>query len=216
MKKDKFVSSIMQGAGYAKENIQNVIIVVVVLVIAIAGIVIWRSTAESNLEKAKTKMGIAQIAYRTGNFGEALDTLNSIITNHSKSEESKVAMFMLGHIYFATGNVDSADIMWKQFLATEFDDPDMVAAAEAGLAAVLSEKGNYQEAGKAFSDCYTEHEKYFDRRRWLIRSGENYLLAGDLPNAKKVFELYLDKYPDKQEADIVKMNLAELNTKLGK
>jgi len=106
MKEDKFVTTMFQGASIAKDNLRGVILIVVVLVAFVAGIVIIKSYTSNRKETAQKTLGIAQIAYKAGNFVEARDSLLSLTEKYPKSKSAKIGNFLLGHIYFASGSPD--------------------------------------------------------------------------------------------------------------
>jgi len=213
MKEDKFVTSMMEGAAYARENVQNVVIVIVVLLVLIAGIVIWRNYRSGRIETANTKLGIAQLAYKLEKYGESKDSLISLTGNYAGTKAAKVGLFLLGHIYFATGQRDSAEIYWNRFIESDFDDKDLRAGARMGLAAILSDKQNYAEAGAAFEKCYEDFPDYFDRGNWLYRAADNYLAAGQTEKAKELYQKYVDEYGDSPWAINARLILAEIEAK---
>ncbi len=213
MKEDKFVSTVVEGAAYARENTQNVIIVVLIFLVLIIGVVIWRSYRSNRLDAAKTKLGIAQIAYATGQFGECRDSLIALTNNYPSTESAKVGLFLLGHIYYAMESNDSAGMFWQRFLDSEFADNDLRAAAQAGLAAIMSDKGSYADAARAFERCYQEYPDYFDRGNWLYMAAQNYRAAGEIDKSKELFKKYIDENGNSPMVDRVQMILAEMEAR---
>ncbi|HDR91046.1 MAG TPA: hypothetical protein ENN75_02230, partial [candidate division Zixibacteria bacterium] len=129
MKEDKFISSVMGGAKYARENVQSVVIVVVIVIAILAGGIYLQSSRINRREAAATKLGLAQIAYDTENYMEAKDTLLSLATSFPKTDAAKTGFYLLGHLYFALGQMDSAETFWNKFLESGMDDADMKAAS---------------------------------------------------------------------------------------
>jgi len=211
MKEDKFITAVLKGTGYAKENTQGVLLVVVALVVIIAGIVIWRSHIANKQENAQSKLGIAQIAYQDGQFLEAKDSLLSLVNGYGKTESAHVGMFLLGHLYYAIGIRDSAGIFWNDFLKTGFEDKDLQAAAKAGLAAIQSDNGNYMNAAETYKDLYSEYPDYFNRGDWIFKAAENYLAAGEKGKAREFFQKFIDEYGENPRVQNAKIIVAELN-----
>jgi len=213
MKEDKFVSSVMGSAVYARENIQTVTIVVLVIIAIIAAGVIWSTSRESKSDNAINKLGFAQIAYKLENYQEAKDTLLSLANNYPTSDAAKTGFFLLGHLYFATGQPDSAVLYWEKFITGENLDTDMIAAAKAGLAGIISNNREYAKAGEEFEKIYGDFPDYFDRENFLWLAAHNYQAAGQTDKAKELFQKYIDDYGDSPKALNVRLILAELAAK---
>ena len=99
MKEDRFVTSMARGASYAKENIQSVVVVVILALVFIAGIVLLGYHMSSKKANAQRMLGVAQVAYKVGDYIEARDSLLVLHEKYPKSEPAKVGNFLLGHIY---------------------------------------------------------------------------------------------------------------------
>ncbi len=213
MKEDKFVSSVMDGAVYARENIQNVVIIVLAVVVLVAAAIIWKTTSAGKQETAKTKLGIAQISYKLENYSEARDSLLSLTNNYSKTKPAKVGLYLLGHIYFATGNPDSSKIYWGRFLECGMDDRDMIAGAKSGLAGIMSDARQYSEAADAFEKIYRDYPGYFNRTDLLYLAAHNYQAAGNNDRARDLFAEFIRDYEDSPKAITARLVLAELTAK---
>ncbi len=196
MKEDKFVTTMFQGASIAKDNLRGVILIVVVLVAFVAGIVIIKSYTSNRKETAQKTLGIAQIAYKAGNFVEARDSLLSLTEKYPKSKSAKIGNFLLGHIYFASGSPDSAEIYWKAFLESKFQDPEMIVAAKAGLAGVKADKGDYKTAALELESLYNENPDFFDKADLLYKAAINFKAAGEREKTKELLKKFIDEYPD--------------------
>ncbi|MCK5833395.1 tetratricopeptide repeat protein [bacterium] len=196
MKEDKFVTTMVQGASYAKENMQSVIIMVLVLVVLVAGIVILKNYSNSKAEKAQSLLGIAQVAYQANEFSEARDSLLVLVDKYPKTDAYKVGSFLLGHIYYSSGSPDSAEIYWNAFLQSGFEDMDMIIGARAGLAGVKSDRAEYKSAAFDLEALYNEYPEYFDRANLLYKAALNYKSAGNPQKTKELLTQFIEEYPE--------------------
>lgn len=213
IKEDKFVTSVVKGTAYASENVRSVVLMAVALVLVVMGVLVWRYYRAKRVEGAETRLGIAQIAYSIGQFMECKDTLLSLVNNYGGTKQAKVAMFLLGHIYYGTGMPDSAEVYWKGFLESKFKDNDMRAGAMMGIASVLSDRNQFEEAGQAFEKCYEEFPDYVDRGDFLLKSAENYKEAGQSEKAISLLEKYIREYEKSSKIQTAKLLLAELKAR---
>lgn len=210
MKEDKFISSVMGGAKYARENVQSVMIVVVIIIAIIAGGIYLQSSRINRKEAAATKLGLAQIAYDTENYIEAKDTLLSLANSFPKTDAAKTGFYLLGHLYFALGKMDSAEVFWNKFLESEMDDADMKAASEAGIAGIMSNNREFEGAAQIFESIYENYPEYFDRGNMLWLAAINYQGAGQIQKSAELLEKYLDEFEDGSKSMNTKLMLAEM------
>ncbi|HHS50556.1 MAG TPA: tetratricopeptide repeat protein [candidate division Zixibacteria bacterium] len=196
MKEDRFVTSMARGASYAKENIQSVVVVVILALVFIAGIVLLGYHMSSKKTNAQRILGVAQVAYKVGDYLEARDSLLVLHEKYPKSEPAKVGNFLLGHIYYATGMPDSAEVFWKKFLDRDPKDKDMIVGAMAGLAGVMADRGEYRNAAVELERIYNDYPDFFDRANLLYKSAMNYRAAGEKAKTTELLAKFIEEYPD--------------------
>ena len=210
MKEDKFVTSMMHGADYARENVQSVVVIVLVFLVLVAGVVIIKNLSSNRKEAAQTLLGLGQIAYQAGDFAESRDSLLALEERYPKSDAALVGAYLLGHIYYSSGSPDSAKIYWQRFAESEHKDEDMMLAVEAGLAGVLSDRGQFAEAARDLEKLYSDHPDYFNRQDWLYKAAMNYRAAGESDKEKELLKKFVEDYPKNPRAMEAKVFLAEI------
>lgn len=204
----------MGGAAYARENIQSVVIVVLVIVVIVAAGVIWTNSRTTRRETAATKLGMAQIAYNLENYNEAKDSLLSLTRSFPKADAAKTGYYLLGHLYFALGQMDSAKIFWQKYINSDLEDNDMTAASRAGIAAIMSNNRDFTGAAEEFEKIYEKYPEYFDRGNVLWLAAVNYQAADEKEKAIELMEKFLDKYGDSPKAMNTRLILAELRARM--
>jgi len=210
MKEDRFVTSMMQGADYARENVQNVVVLVLVFLVLVAGVVIVKSYFGKRKESAQNMLGIAQIAYQTGDFAEARDSLVELEKRYPKSDAASIGAYMLGHIYYSSAKPDSAGTYWQKFIESEYQDEDMILSTKAGLAGVLSDHGKFAEAARELEDLCINHPDYFNRQDFIYKTAMNYRAAGDTGKTKEFLKKFIEEFPESPNINQAKVFLAQI------
>ncbi len=210
MKEDKFVSSVMSGALYARENTQSVIIVVLIVVAIIAGGIFLNYSRMNKKEASATQLGLAQIEYKLENYNESKDLLVSLVNEYPKSEAARTGNYLLGHLYFAFGRMDSAKFYWDKTLANKKCDPDMRAASEAGLAGIFSNNREFLAAAEKFEKVYTDFPNYFDRSNMLWLAAVNFQASGNRDKAIELFDKFIQENPESPKTMTAQLLSSEL------
>jgi len=157
---DKLLVGYHKSASWFSENRQKVIGGAVIIVAIVAGLFIWRSKQQEEADHAETMLTRIMGAYQSNAWRMAIDGdatvriqnepvlgLRQIAADYGSTKAGQSAKLCLGNCYYYLGKLDSA---LMAFDGVSTDIPLVRAAADAGKAAILEDKGNKEEAAKLF------------------------------------------------------------------
>lgn len=196
LKKDEFVEEVSSVYKYVTENPTKVLIWVIVVVVVVGGALGYYSYHKKIKQEALEKLGLVYIMLDSGQYNEALDTVKVIIDRYSGTDEAKIAKYLLGHINYAFGYLDSAIMAYEDFLKQENPDSDLAAAALFGIGVCYEDKGQYKKAIEYYKKVLKDYPDFFRADEAMFSIGRCYDVMGDFDNAIKYYEQVLKKYPD--------------------
>ena len=187
---------------------------VIAVVVVIGGALGYYSYTRKTKKDAAEKLGLAYIMLDAGQYNEALDTVKVIIDRYSGTDAAKIAKYLLGHINYAFGYLDSAIMAYEDFLKEENPDSDLAAAALFGIGVCYEDKGQYKKAIEYYQKVLKNYPHFFRADEVLFSIARCYDVMGDLTSAIKYYQEVLDKYPDTQLYQRVAVLLARAKARV--
>ncbi len=196
LKRDEFAEEISSVYSYVTENPTKVLMWVIAVVVVVGGALGYYYYHKKTKESAVEKLGLAYIMLEAGQYNEALDTVKVIIDKYSGTDAAKIAKYLLGHINYAFGYLDSAIMAYEDFLKTENPDSDLAAAALFGIGVCYEDKGQYKKAIEYYQKVLDKYPHFFRNDEVLLSIGRCYDVMGNLSKAVEYYKQVVEKYPD--------------------
>jgi len=211
MKEDKLVTTTFQLTEWIQNNSQKILKVGGVIVVVGIIIFIFLSTRARKIEKANQLLGKATTEFRLGNLNQAVMDLESITNQYGGTQAALQATFLLGNIYFQSGQFDQAISAFERFKTRYKDDPLLLASSISGIAQCYLEKKEFNRAGDLFFEAFESDSQGVLAANCLLSAGFSYSQAKYLEKAKSSYQMLETMFPNSQEAYKAKRELAEIN-----
>ncbi len=199
------LGEISQGPGafelFLDRNQGTLAILAVVLVIAAAGLVVYRGVADGQQKAGGAALSVA----------DDLPSLQGVIKNHGDTVAAGSASVLLADRQWADGDQDAAIQTLRDFIANQ---PDHAAApsARASLASKLASQGKRDEARAEFQAIADDPDARFLAPYALISIGDLETAAGDTKAARPFYEKARTDHPGSNFAETANRRLALLDS----
>ncbi|MBS1517612.1 MAG: tetratricopeptide repeat protein [Bacteroidetes bacterium] len=197
---DKLMSAYYKAVQYFEENKKNVYTALTILVVLIAGTILFVNKRTANNELAAVELDKVKMFYNSNNFKQAIegDSLGTskgllyIVNEYGSTENGETAKLMLANSYYSLRDFDNAEKYYKDFSGS---NKILKVSALAGLAGVYEAKNNYTEAAKQFEKAanYDNNNPFVDQ--YLFYAAKDYFRAGDYKSAKELFDNLKKDHP---------------------
>lgn len=195
LKQDAFATAVFKAREWVENNLQKTLIVAgsVIAVIAIVwGFFAWRSSQELTAQKL---FGQAGVEMRSNNPTAAIAQFQRLLDEHSGSSVAALGCFQLAQLQFRQRSFDDARVNYQRYIDEYGDDPMLVAAAWAGLAAIDEQAGFYAEALGKFVKAVDAYKDGFSATEYLRRAIRCAAAVNDSAKANELFERLKKDYP---------------------
>lgn len=216
LREDKVITFYSRFVDFFDEN-RNLVFgalgAIVLIIVLGFGYGIFKDNQEA---KGQQALASAVRLYEKGSFREALDGANGesglldVADSFGSTQAGNLALFYAADAYYKLGEHESALTYFKKF---DNGNDELGASAYAGEAAVLESLGQFDEAGDRYKDAGLAYDNEFSGARYLTSAGRAYEQAGSYADARSVYELIKQKYPESTQAGEVEMHLARVDLK---
>lgn len=197
---EKLMTFYYKAVDFFEKNKKHVYTAITILVLIVAGIILFVNKRKANNELAAIELGIIKPVYNANNFqqainGDSLGTskgLQFIVDEYGSTENGEMAKLMLASSYYNLRDFDKAEKYYKDFSG---DNKLLKVSASAGIAAVLEARNNYSEAAKQFEKTAEIDKENPFNDQYLFYAAKDYYRANDFQNAKRVLEKLRDEFP---------------------
>lgn len=216
LREDKVVTFYTQFLDFFEENrnlVFGILGGIVLLVIMGFGYGIFKDRQE---DQAQDALAGAVRLYEKNDWRAALDGadgvkgLLEVADNFGSTKAGNLALYYAADAYFKLGENESALNYFQQF---DNGSDALGAGGYAGEAAILESTGEYEEAGDRYREAALVFESDFTSGRYLQAAGRNYERAGAFGDAREVYELIRERFPDSAQANDVDMLMARVDLK---
>ncbi len=195
LKKDEFATDISKIYGYASENPTRVLIWVILVIVIVGGAIGYYNYKKKREKDARFKIALVYTMMDAGQYNEALDTIKVVLNRYNGTGASDIAKYLLGHLNYAFGYLDSAIIDYENYLKIEHPDSDLAAASLLGIASCYEDKSRYTDAIKYYKRLLDEYPHFFRNDEAMLGIARCYDVSGDFANAISYYQDFLRKYP---------------------
>ncbi len=210
LKEDAFTTAIFKGREWVENNLQKVLIGVggLVLVVALVwGFIAWRSSQDADAQKL---FGQGGVEMRSNNPVAAIASFQKLLDEHSGSSVAGLGCFQLAQLQFRQRTFDDARVNYQRYIDEYGDDPMLVSAAWAGLAAIDEQAGFYGEAVTKFMKAVDADKDGFAATDYMRRAIRCAAAGNDTAKATELYaRLQKDYSKDAATINTVKQHLIE-------
>jgi tetratricopeptide (TPR) repeat protein len=139
--------------------------------------------------------------------GDGVVGLLEVADSYSGTKAGNLAHYYAADAYFQLGEYEQALTFFQRYAHAE---DALGAGAYAGEAAINENMGNFAEAGDRYREAALVFENEFTSARYLESAGRNYEAAGDFDDAREVYELIKERFPESTQAQNVEMYMARV------
>lgn len=209
MKEDKLVTTAFKLQEWIQKHLNQVLMVAGgVVLLAIVVYFIFSSRAGRN-QKAAALFGKATLEFQSGNAGQAITDLHTVMEKYGGTKNASQATFYLATAYFYAKDYAKAQSIFQSYMEKYKEDPLLLASAQAGIAECYMANGDFQGAGDNFLKAVSINPDGLLVPQYLFSAGQSYLKANQKEKAKETFKKLIDQYPDSKEAYKAREQLAE-------
>jgi outer membrane protein assembly factor BamD (BamD/ComL family) len=209
IKQDKFVTYSLKASEWVQKHLNEVLIGAggVILVAAILFFVI--SSQGKKQRKAAELLGQASLELQTGNMGQAVGGLQTVLNKYGGTKSAGKAAFLLASAFFYSRDYVQAQTFFETYLEKYHEDPLLSASAQAGIADCHMQRGNFIPAAEAFVEAASLDPPDFLASQYLFKGACAFLKAEQKDKAKELLNRLIEEYPDSREVHQAKLKLAE-------
>ncbi len=216
LREDKVVTFYTQFLDFFEDNrslVFGILGGIVLLIVMGFGYGIFKDNQE---DRAQDALAGAVRLYENNDWRGAIDGadgvkgLPEVASDFGGTKAGNLALYYAADAYYKLGENESA---LKYFQDFDNGDDALGAGAYAGEAAILESQGEFGDAADRYKEAALVYESNFTSGRYLQSAGRNYEQAGEFDEAREVYELIRERFPDSAQASDVDMLMARVDVK---
>lgn len=205
-KPDEFITVSTRTLNWVKDNYPKVIWIgsgIVLVLILFFGYSAYRNSQEKQgHEKYFSSLAVLDP-------DQKLKKLEEIIKDYPRTKAAYSALVTAGHLYFQKKDFSRAVSSYQTALDKGKFPPAFKTPIQGNLAYAYEQKGDLQQAAKAFSEITQSNENLL-KEDSLINLARVYQKMGKKAEAKATYQTFLKSFPQSIYAKVVKDRLAGL------
>jgi TolA-binding protein len=194
IKEDKFTVFMLSARNRVLEYWQYLVIGLVAVVLIIAGVVYYFSSAGSKRQEAVDRFARALQDYRSGSGQVAIMGFNQVVEEYGSQPVAEEALFLLGKINYESRNYPEAMRYFEMYVSKYKENKLNRAAAVAGIASCLESQGQFAQAAEKFVAAYEEYPEGPLTGDYQVAAMRNFLEVGDTASARARLELIKEQF----------------------
>ncbi|MBM4183842.1 MAG: tetratricopeptide repeat protein [Gemmatimonadetes bacterium] len=208
---DVFVARVLHAGKWAERNQQILTVAMVVVAIAAAGLLYYRSYSRSLTQQAAQQLELIYQTVAMADTEGARTELGTFIERFGGTPYGPEARLLLGDLYLRDGSPQQAQAVLRP-LGESPSEPIELQAAQ--LLAVAYEQDNQpQEAERLYLQIADRAELAFEVRDALAAAGRLRAERGDAAGALELYQRALDELEeDDPNRGLFEMRIEELRT----
>jgi predicted negative regulator of RcsB-dependent stress response len=208
---DVFVANVLHAGKWAEANQQLLTVLVVVLAIAVAGLVYYRSYRSSLNQQAAQQLETVYQTVAIQDTEGAINELTTFLERFGGTAYEGEARLILGELYLRDGRSEQAQAVLEP-LGTAPRRPIELQGASL-LAATYEQVGRAAEAEDLYLAIADRSDLDFQVRNALAAAARIRSERGDAPGAIQLYERALEGLPEESpDRGLYEMRIAELRT----
>lgn len=215
-RQDQVVTFYAKAWGWVDQNRGTVYGMLALLVIAAVALAGWTYYQSQQAAEAEDELADIVRVYEAGRFEQALDGtetstgLVSIAEEYGSTPAGNLAAFYAADAFYQLGRTEEA---LEYFEAYDREENFLGASALAGQAAANEDLGNFGEAASLYEEAAEFYPNEATSPQYLLDAGRNYEQAGELADARAMYEQLETEYPESAQAQEVDFYLARVEAR---
>ncbi len=181
---------------------KNIVILAILLVLGIAGLVIYQG-----IEKSRQMTAGAALAK-----AEDLAAFQAVVNDHSGTHAGGSAMLLLANSQWTAGKKDDAIGTLQKFISSN-PQHSAIVTAKVNLGSKLMAQGKSGDASKVFEELVSDPAARFIAPFALISLGDLSKASGNLEKAETSYNEVKSKFPDSSFAEMANRRIDTLKAK---
>jgi len=192
---DMVVLKAYEWTDFIKRNLQQVVVVVLVAVGAVAAGFGWSYYKDAKTDEAGRVLAPGNTAAAQARYSDAIPIFERVKNTYEGGEAGMEATISLAHAYFQTGKHEEARRIYQEFLDTYANKDDLLTiAATSGLASCDEQAGKFEEAAKQYEILAQDHTGGFLAPKFLLDAARCYQAANQTEQARKLYNQVVEQY----------------------
>jgi tetratricopeptide (TPR) repeat protein len=214
LRQDAVVTVYARALDFYSNNKAYVLAAAAVLAVVVIGFVGYRFYLTRQSDEASKMLGPVVLMYERGDYQEALDGtatdpgLIEIAARYGQTTDGNLARFYAADALYRLGRKEEA---LEYFEAFDKGPDYLGASALAGEAAVHEDLGNNQRAAELYRQAALIYENDLTSPEYLLSAARNYEAVEDYSEARSVYELIVDRFPESDVAEGIEFYEARLD-----
>ena len=171
--------------AYARENGKKLGIGTGVLVLLVASVWLWQSSARRKEAFAQQELMQARASAEAGNMPLAASDLTRLIDRFSGTKAADEGTILLNQVRLVQGQRTVAINALQQFVRSHHDDY-ILSSAYALLGGGLEDERKFKDAADAYRLASDNAVLDFLKAQYLTDAGRSFILAGDTADAEHI------------------------------
>ncbi len=210
IKQDRLVIAALKASEYVQKNKRYFLIGGgAVLAIAVILLIISYWSGKRAAEAVEL-FGKAQLSTAMGQTSLAIADYSTLVSEYGSTDVAATACYLLADIYARQNNFDSAAVYYQKYCDDYGQNKMLLAAAHAGLAVVLENKGDFARSAENFMKAAKVAADETISPEYLAAAGRAFTKASQLDKAMDAYQQIIDHYNRSQYFSIARRKLAEL------
>jgi tetratricopeptide (TPR) repeat protein len=214
LREDPVVDALMRTVSVVRQRTTTIAIVVGIIVVGIVAAQLVRQSGAKAEKEASLLVLEGEGQYASGNTPEALRQFLTASDKFGGSPSGKIAGLRAADCQLEIGQTGEAQRLYQKFLDTNPRDGLLRASALRGIAKALESSGQGGEAAKKYLEA-AEIAVSPMRADDLISAAQLHLQAGQLTEAKALYERALEQFPGSPRARDAKDGLDRVKARSG-
>ena len=193
IKRDRLLEFLYQVETFVRSHRRmSTYLAVAIVGFGVVAFTYTRSKSQAN-EKATAIVGIAQVSFISGDYDAAIVRLGDIHERFPGTAAAGEGLYYLASAYFAKDSCDRASEYFGIYMSDYADDPILVAASSAGIAACYEADGLYSKAGEAYEESAFLSPYSYQSDEYLIKAARSFVQAREYDKVIELTEKVLDR-----------------------
>ncbi|MEQ9399374.1 MAG: tetratricopeptide repeat protein [Longimicrobiales bacterium] len=208
---DVFIAKTLELSGWAKNNQQVITVLIVVAVLAVAGLVYYRNYSATLTQQAAQQLETIHQTVALQDREGAKADLGTFLQRFDGTPYAGEARMMLGELYLQTNEAQQALAVLEPMAASPREPLEFQAAALLGAA--YEQEGRWADAEAVYLRIADRSDLDFQVRDALESAARIRARQGDTAGAATLYQRILDGLEEgDQVRGLYEMRLAELTT----
>ncbi|GIK21063.1 MAG: tetratricopeptide repeat protein [Ignavibacterium sp.] len=216
IKEDKLVEFYYKSQVFFEENKNKIMMYVGAAAVVVIAVILFLNYRSDQNEEAGYHLSKVMEMYDSGDYLGAIegrkDTkllgLKDIVSEYGSTENGETAKIYLANCY---SNLGKADDAFKYYEDYSGDIDIFISASLAGQASYYALKNEYKKAADLYLKASRVIKKDVRNADYIYQAAVNYFEAGDLEQAKTLFETIKEEYKTSMVVSQVDRYLTQLN-----